>query len=165
VIFPRGKPYRWKADDGVPVEGMLVYPPGKFEARNLPMLTLIHGGPADADGNHFEADWYQWSALRNISGLIDQKILVQRFQDLAKQQRSCHSCHMKNNEIYPCGVCSKCLGILLYLLANKTDPTIMNYRKKDIEYFYKNVGTSCLDFRSQDKIDTVIFIQAVCAIL
>jgi len=38
---------------------MLLYPPGKFEQKNLPMFTLIHGGPADADGNHFEADWYQ----------------------------------------------------------------------------------------------------------
>jgi dipeptidyl aminopeptidase/acylaminoacyl peptidase len=27
------------------------------------MLTLIHGGPNAADGNHFEADWYQWAAL------------------------------------------------------------------------------------------------------
>jgi len=61
--LPQGKPYQWKADDGTTVEGMLIYPPGKFEAKHLPMLTFIHGGPADADGNHFEADWYQWSAL------------------------------------------------------------------------------------------------------
>jgi dipeptidyl aminopeptidase/acylaminoacyl peptidase len=61
--LPQGKPYRWKADDGTAVEGMLIYPPGKFEAKNLPMLTFIHGGPTDADGNHFEADWYQWAAL------------------------------------------------------------------------------------------------------
>ena len=61
---------------------------------------------------------YQWSALRNISGLVDQKILVERYPHLALQQRSCHSCHTKNGKIYPCGRCSKCLGILLYLLAN-----------------------------------------------
>src|SRR5439155_16388152 len=30
--LPQGKPYRWKADDGTSVEGMLIYPPGKFEA-------------------------------------------------------------------------------------------------------------------------------------
>ena len=94
---------------------------------------------------------YQWSALRNISGLVDQKILVQRYPDLAKQQRSCHSCHMENGEIYPCGICSKCLGILLYLLANKIDPTSMNYRKKDIEYFYKNVGASSLKLDKDEK--------------
>jgi len=52
------------------VEGMLIYPPGKFEAKGLPLLTLIHGGPVDADGDHFEADWYQWSALAATNGWL-----------------------------------------------------------------------------------------------
>ena len=68
--LPQGKPYQWKADDGTTVEGMLIYPPGKFEQKHLPMLTFIHGGPADADGNHFEADWYQWSALAASNGWL-----------------------------------------------------------------------------------------------
>jgi len=68
--LPQGKPYRWKADDGTTVEGMLIYPPGKFESKNLPMLTFIHGGPADADGNQFEQDWYQWSALAATNGWL-----------------------------------------------------------------------------------------------
>ncbi len=68
--LPQGKPYQWKADDGTTVEGMLIYPPGKFEAKHLPMLTFIHGGPADADGNHFEADWYQWAALAATDGWL-----------------------------------------------------------------------------------------------
>ncbi len=68
--LPQGKPYQWKADDGTTVEGMLIYPPGKFEAKHLPMFTLIHGGPADADGNHFEADWYQWAALAATNGWL-----------------------------------------------------------------------------------------------
>jgi dipeptidyl aminopeptidase/acylaminoacyl peptidase len=68
--LPQGKPYRWKADDGTMVEGMLIYPPGKFEAKHLPMFTFIHGGPADADGNHFAADWYQWSALAATNGWL-----------------------------------------------------------------------------------------------
>jgi len=94
---------------------------------------------------------YQWSALRNISGLVDQNILVRRYPTLAKLQRSCHSCHIKDGMIYQCGICSKCLGILLYLLANNIDPTIMNYQKKDIEYFYKNVGTSSLKLDKDEK--------------
>jgi len=68
--LPQGKPYRWKADDGTTVEGMLIYPPGKFESKNLPLFTFIHGGPADADGNHFAADWYQWSALAATNGWL-----------------------------------------------------------------------------------------------
>jgi len=68
--MPQGKPYRWTADDGTSVEGMLIYPPGKMGAKNLKMLTLIHGGPEDADGNHFEADWYQWATLSATHGWL-----------------------------------------------------------------------------------------------
>ncbi len=68
--LPQGKPYRWMADDGTTIEGMLIYPPGKLGAKNLRLLTLIHGGPEDADGNRFEADWYQWSALAATNGWL-----------------------------------------------------------------------------------------------
>jgi hypothetical protein len=94
---------------------------------------------------------HQWSALRNISGLVDQKILVQRYPSLAKQQRSCHSCRIKNGVVYPCGTCSKCLGILLYLLANNIDPTLLKYQQKNIEYFYENVGASSLKLDKDEK--------------
>lgn len=68
--LPQGKLYRWQSDDGTSVEGMLMYPPGKFEAKNLPMFVFIHGGPNDADGNHFEADWYQWDRLAATQGWL-----------------------------------------------------------------------------------------------
>jgi acylaminoacyl-peptidase len=61
--LPKGTPYKWKSEDGTTVEGMLIYPPGKFGAKKLRMFTLIHGGPADADGNNFGADWYDWAML------------------------------------------------------------------------------------------------------
>jgi dipeptidyl aminopeptidase/acylaminoacyl peptidase len=68
--LPEGEPYRWTADDGSSVEGMLIYPPGHFGEKHLRMLTLIHGGPADADGDHFEADWYQWATLAASNGWL-----------------------------------------------------------------------------------------------
>jgi dipeptidyl aminopeptidase/acylaminoacyl peptidase len=68
--LPQARPYRWTSDDGTSVEGMLMYPPGKFEAKNLPMFVFIHGGPQDADGNHFEADWYQWDRLAATAGWL-----------------------------------------------------------------------------------------------
>jgi dipeptidyl aminopeptidase/acylaminoacyl peptidase len=68
--LPLAKPYRWTSSDGTPVEGMLMYPPGKFEAKNLPMFVYIHGGPQDADGNHFQADWYQWDRLAATAGWL-----------------------------------------------------------------------------------------------
>ncbi len=68
--LPKGKLYRWTADDGVAVEGVLMYPPGKFEAKNLPLFVDIHGGPDDADGNHFKADWYVWDRLAATQGWL-----------------------------------------------------------------------------------------------
>jgi dipeptidyl aminopeptidase/acylaminoacyl peptidase len=68
--LPKAKPYRWTADDGSAIEGMLMYPPGKFEAKHLPMFVFIHGGPDDADGNHFEADWYVWDRLAATQGWL-----------------------------------------------------------------------------------------------
>jgi dipeptidyl aminopeptidase/acylaminoacyl peptidase len=68
--LPKGKPFRWTSDDGTPVEGMLLYPPGKFEAKNLRLFVLIHGGPMDADGNYFGADWYDWGIYAASQGWL-----------------------------------------------------------------------------------------------
>jgi dipeptidyl aminopeptidase/acylaminoacyl peptidase len=64
------KPFHWKSKDGTAVEGVLIYPPGKQDQKHLPMLTFIHGGPADADGDRFEADWYDWATLAATNGWL-----------------------------------------------------------------------------------------------
>ena len=69
-VLPRFKSYRWKAPDGQSVEGVLLYPPDQFEQKHLRMLTLIHGGPADADGNKFAADWYSWAIIAAAKGWL-----------------------------------------------------------------------------------------------
>jgi len=100
----------------------------------------------------------QWSAVRNISGLIVEKILVNRYPDLATHQRSCHSCHFENGNIVPCGTCSKCLGVLLFLLANKLDPTTLSFRKKDIIDFPKRVKESALRLDQDEKNQSLYLI-------
>ena len=71
---PEWQPYTWKAPDGTSVEGVLIFPPGikpgSPQAKHLRMLTFIHGGPADADGNRFEADWYDWTWLAASDGWL-----------------------------------------------------------------------------------------------
>jgi dipeptidyl aminopeptidase/acylaminoacyl peptidase len=67
---PESQPYSWKSDDGRTVEGMLIFPPGQKNAKHLRMFTFIHGGPADADGNHFGADWYDWATLAAANGWL-----------------------------------------------------------------------------------------------
>jgi dipeptidyl aminopeptidase/acylaminoacyl peptidase len=67
---PEWKPYQWTADDGTTVEGVLIYPPGRMGEKKMRMLTLIHGGPADADGDRFGADWYDWATLAAARGWL-----------------------------------------------------------------------------------------------
>jgi dipeptidyl aminopeptidase/acylaminoacyl peptidase len=67
---PEWEPYTWKSKDGTPVEGVLIFPPGQKDAKHLRMLTFIHGGPADADGNRFGADWYDWATLAATQGWL-----------------------------------------------------------------------------------------------
>jgi dipeptidyl aminopeptidase/acylaminoacyl peptidase len=67
---PSWRTYQWKAPDGVTVEGVLIFPPGQEHAKHLRMLTFIHGGPADADGDHFGADWYDWATLAASQGWL-----------------------------------------------------------------------------------------------
>jgi dipeptidyl aminopeptidase/acylaminoacyl peptidase len=67
---PEWQPYTWKADDGRTVEGVLIFPPGKKGAKHLRMFTFIHGGPADADGNRFGANWYDWATLAASNGWL-----------------------------------------------------------------------------------------------
>jgi dipeptidyl aminopeptidase/acylaminoacyl peptidase len=71
---PDWQPYTWKSKDGVSVEGVLIYPigvhPNTPQAKHLRMFTLIHGGPADADGNRFGADWYDWATMAATDGWL-----------------------------------------------------------------------------------------------
>ena len=88
--LPKGKPFRWTSDDGTPVEGMLLYPPGKFEAKNLRLLVMIHGGPMDADGNYFGADWYDWGIYAASQGWLVFRPELSRVGGLRRQVRHGH---------------------------------------------------------------------------
>ncbi len=81
----------------------------------------------------------QWSAVRTISGMIVEKVLTNRYPELARVQRSCHSCHFEKDKVVPCGQCSKCQGVLLFLLANQVDPSILEYLEEDVIALPKRV--------------------------
>jgi len=71
---PDWQPYTWQSKDGATIEGVLIFPPGVHpgtpQAKHLRMFTLIHGGPADADGNRFGADWYDWATMAATDGWL-----------------------------------------------------------------------------------------------
>jgi dipeptidyl aminopeptidase/acylaminoacyl peptidase len=69
--LPRAKVYKWEnEEDHQIIEGMLYYPPGKFESKNLPLLINIHGGPYEASLNHFYANSYYWAPLAASEGWL-----------------------------------------------------------------------------------------------
>jgi len=93
----------------------------------------------------------QWSAVRSVSGLIVERILTSRYPDLARLQRSCHSCRFHDGDFFPCGKCSKCQGILLFLLASNVDPSIMGYSDDDVAKLPERIGEGNLRLDEDEK--------------
>ncbi|CAF1024187.1 unnamed protein product [Rotaria sp. Silwood1] len=69
--LPQTKVYRWiNEDDHRVIEGILHYPPGKYESKNLSLLVLIHGGPYWASLNVLDLVWYHWAPLAASEGWL-----------------------------------------------------------------------------------------------
>ena len=69
--IPKAKVFKWKNDqDNQIIEGILHYPPGKFQSKNLPLFVLVHGGPYKASLNDFQAGWYNWAPLAATQGWL-----------------------------------------------------------------------------------------------
>lgn len=100
----------------------------------------------------------QWSAVRPISGMIVERVLTNRYPELARLQRSCHSCRFEKGKIVPCGHCSKCQGVLLFILANQADPSIMEYRKEDVIALPERVAKGALRL-DEDEREHSIFLS------
>ena len=75
----------------------------------------------------------QWSAVRPLSGLVVERVLSNRYPQLFRLQVSCHSAHEEDGDVRPCGVCFKCNGIQLFLLANGLDPRIIGYHDDHVK--------------------------------
>jgi hypothetical protein len=99
----------------------------------------------------------QWSAVRPLYGLVVVRILSNRYPELFKLQRSCHSCHIENGEIVPCGECTKCLGVLSFVIANGKDPKIINYKDEHIQNFEKKINNTKLRL-DDDEREQVFYI-------
>ncbi|UJR19669.1 hypothetical protein I4U23_022804 [Adineta vaga] len=68
--LPKARAYHWKnMEDNREIEGILHYPPGKFNEKNLPLLVLIHGGPNAASVNELQATW-NWATLAATEGWL-----------------------------------------------------------------------------------------------
>lgn len=101
----------------------------------------------------------QWSIVRPITGLIVERILTKRYPELYKLQRSCHSCHFENGEIVPCGTCTKCLGVMSFIIANDADPRVANYREEHIKNLEDNLKKVTLRLDPDEREHTFFLLK------
>jgi len=76
---------------------------------------------------------YQFSILRQLSELLVEKVLSERYPDLLQHQVSCHAAHLDGDRVRPCGSCEKCRRIVGMLTALGADPTRCGYSHEQIE--------------------------------
>jgi len=69
--LPKSKIFTWiHPEDHRTLEGILHYPPNKYEEKQLPLLVLIHGGPYEASLNQFHLSSYYWAVLAASQGWL-----------------------------------------------------------------------------------------------
>ena len=61
---------RWKAKDGVEVEGLLIKPLGYEKGKRYPLIVQLHGGPAAADMNGFQGRYVTYPHLYAAAGYV-----------------------------------------------------------------------------------------------
>lgn len=74
----------------------------------------------------------QLSLLRNLSELMVEKILAERYPALLRSQVSCHAAHIVNGRVLPCGRCEKCRRIVSLLVAAGADPASCGYDEEQV---------------------------------
>ena len=75
----------------------------------------------------------QFSILRPLSEILIEKILVERYPNLQRNQMSCHATHIEGKRVFPCGHCEKCRRIVGMLVALDANPTDCGYTEKQIK--------------------------------
>lgn len=91
-----------------------------------------------------------WSAVYPISGLKVEEVLVRRYPELFSLQRSCHSCRYEDGQLKPCGICTKCLGVMMFVEASGGNPKDILYAEADIRRLKDNVENARMRLDSDE---------------
>lgn len=60
IALARSEVITWKSADGKEIEGVLLYPTDHVEGRKVPLLTVVHGGPAGQYNQSFYASYQNY---------------------------------------------------------------------------------------------------------
>jgi creatinine amidohydrolase/Fe(II)-dependent formamide hydrolase-like protein len=83
----------------------------------------------------------QFSILRQLSELLIEKTLVERFPELQRHQMSCHATHLDDERALPCGKCEKCRRIVGMLLALGAEPRACGYTEEQVRGCVESLAT------------------------
>ncbi len=117
---------------------------------------MFHQGIAHYDGLYDQSSYFdsaltryfqrkgyqveQFSILRNLSEMLVQKTLAERYPDLFEHQVSCHAAHQEGNRVRPCGRCEKCRRIVAMLTVFQIDPRKCGYSESQVAQCLDAVG-------------------------
>lgn len=82
----------------------------------------------------------QFSIIRPLSELLIEKILVERYPDVQRNQVSCHATHIEGDRVFPCGQCEKCRRIVGMLMAIGANPANCGYTQQQIEFCLESLA-------------------------
>jgi dipeptidyl aminopeptidase/acylaminoacyl peptidase len=63
ILLPKSQVIQWRSHDGVPIEGIFMFPAGHRKGTKLPLILQIHGGPDGYWANTFEPDLIIYTGL------------------------------------------------------------------------------------------------------
>jgi dipeptidyl aminopeptidase/acylaminoacyl peptidase len=63
-----GEVVTWESDDGVEIEGLLIYPYGYEEGTRYPLVLQVHGGPASVWTDRMYMHWHDWGQMLASQG-------------------------------------------------------------------------------------------------
>ena len=63
------RPVQYKAPDGTPIQGWVMFPPNFSARRKWPLAVEIHGGPQAMWGPGYPSMWHEWQCLTS-SGYV-----------------------------------------------------------------------------------------------
>lgn len=70
IVFAEQEVVRWKARDGLELEGLLIRPLGYEEGKRYPLVVQIHGGPEAAYLDGWNTSYSRWSQLLAARGYV-----------------------------------------------------------------------------------------------
>jgi creatinine amidohydrolase/Fe(II)-dependent formamide hydrolase-like protein len=89
---------------------------------------------------HKKWNIHQFSILRTLSEMLIEKILIEKYPHLQRQQVSCHATHISSNQVYPCGKCEKCRRIVGMLKAIDADPSNCGYTETQVKNCLESIA-------------------------